>query len=135
MSAENVEVVRRIHEAWNAGESPQALGLLAADIEWVNPPEAVETGIRQGADAFDAATRSVGESFSDVTLVIDEFIDAGDRVVALGAMHARGRASGIDSMRPQGYVWTLRDGQAVRFQWFSDHDRARAAAGLDSAQP
>ena len=131
MSAENVEVVRRIHQAWNTGESPQALGLLADDIEWVNPPEAVETGTRQGADAFDAATRRVGESFTDVNLVIEELIDAGDRVVALGAMHARGRTSGIDSVRPQGYVWTLRDGQAVRFQWFNDQDEARAAAGLD----
>ena len=135
MSAENVEIVRRIHQAWNTGESPQALGLLADDIEWVNPPEAVETGIRQGADAFDAATRRVGESFTDVNLVIDEFIDAGDRVVALGAMHARGRTSGIDSVRPQGYVWTLRDGQAVRFQWFNDQDEARTAAGLDSSPP
>ena len=135
MSAENVEVVRRIHDAWNTGESPQELGLLAPDVEWVNPPEAVETGVRQGAEAFDAATRSVGESFADVRLAIDEFIDAGDHVLAVGALHARGRASGIDSVRPQAYLWTLRDAQAVRFQWFNDLDAARAAAGLGDTQP
>ena len=29
-----------------------------------------------------------------------------------------------------GYVWTLRDGQAVRFCWFSSHAEALEAAGL-----
>jgi hypothetical protein len=41
MSRENVELVRRIYAAWLAGTS--ARGFMDADIEYVNPPDAVET--------------------------------------------------------------------------------------------
>jgi ketosteroid isomerase-like protein len=30
----------------------------------------------------------------------------------------------------QGYVWTVRDGKAVRFQWFQDPAEALEVAGL-----
>ncbi len=30
----------------------------------------------------------------------------------------------------QGYVWTIRDGKAVRFQWFNDPDAALRSVGL-----
>jgi hypothetical protein len=30
-----------------------------------------------------------------------------------------------------GYVWTIRDGLAVRFQWFQAHREALEAAGCD----
>ncbi len=29
-----------------------------------------------------------------------------------------------------GYVWTIQDGLAVRFQWFQSHGEALEAAGL-----
>jgi len=35
--------------------------LLADDAEWVNPPDAAETGPRRGADAFLKAVASVFE--------------------------------------------------------------------------
>ena len=30
-----------------------------------------------------------------------------------------------------GYVWTIRDGVAVLFQWFQSHAEALSAAGVD----
>jgi hypothetical protein len=38
--------------------------------------------------------------------------------------------SGVPLEGEHGYVWTLRDGQAVRFQWFGSHAEALDAAGL-----
>lgn len=32
--------------------------------------------------------------------------------------------------RPSEYVWTSREGRAVRFQWFNNPTRAMEAAGL-----
>lgn len=49
MSQENVEIVRRIYAAWTDG-SPVESGLLDPEIEWVNPHDAVETGIRSGVE-------------------------------------------------------------------------------------
>ena len=42
MSEQNLSVVRRIYEAWAEGRS--AAPLIERDLEYVNPPDAVEPG-------------------------------------------------------------------------------------------
>jgi hypothetical protein len=50
MGREPIEVVHRIHEAWAEGAG--AHGLIAEDVTYVNPPNAVESGTRHGSDTF-----------------------------------------------------------------------------------
>jgi Ketosteroid isomerase-related protein len=126
MSQENVKVVRTIYAGWNDGFA----GLLDAEIEWVNPPDAVEGGTHRGAEAFAAAAKSVSDAFEGSHLEFDKFIDAGDRVVVLATLRGRGRGSGAEVERRQGYVWTIRDGKAIRFEWFTQQHQALEAAGL-----
>ena len=130
MSFDNVEAVRHIYGAWEKEGSPVASGLLDPDIEWVNPPDAVERGTRHGLDSFGTAAESVADTFEGVAVDIDEMLDAGDRVVVLATLHGRGRGSGADVERRQGYIWTLRDGKATRFEWFNTPGEALRAAGL-----
>jgi ketosteroid isomerase-like protein len=130
----NIEIVRKIHDAWRRrGGRDDARELMAPDIEWVNPDVAVEPGRREGLDAFDAALDSIGETFDRVEVVPDKLFSIGDQVVVVGSLRTRGRGSGIEQERKQGYLWTLRDGMAIRFQWFNDPQDALAAAGLDPA--
>ncbi len=49
-----------------------------------------------------------------------EFLDAGDRVVVLGHLQGRGKASGGTLDAPYAHVWTLRDGKAVHFRNYMD---------------
>src|SRR3954469_6753878 len=130
MSEENVETVRAIHEALARGESPATLRLLHPDIEYVNPPGAVEPGTRRGIAAYEDALRSINDVFEDVRIEVREIIDAGDQVVVLATYTARGRSSGAQRQHEDGYVWTIRDGKAVSFQWFNDPAKALEAAGL-----
>src|SRR5437762_13148396 len=130
MSQENVDVVRAIHEALARGESPASLGLLHPDIEYVNPPGAVETGTRRGIAAYEHALRSLHEAFEDVRIEVREMKDVGDQVVVLATFIARGASSGARREHDEGYVWTVRDGKAVSFQWFNDPAKALKAAGL-----
>jgi ketosteroid isomerase-like protein len=124
MSEENVELVRRIHERWDREHSVQ--GLVADDLEYVNPSYAVEPGIRIGRDWFGA----VLETYPDFLFHIERYIDAGDEVVVLGHYTASGGASGIELEGDHGYVWTIKDGVAARFQWFQSHREALEAAGV-----
>jgi ketosteroid isomerase-like protein len=49
VSRENVEIVRRIYEQDMFGEDPdRLLDLASPDIEYVNPPDAIEPGVRRG---------------------------------------------------------------------------------------
>ena len=130
MSQENVEIVRAIHEALARGESLATLGLLHPDIEYVNPPGAVEPGTRRGIAAYEDALRSMHEAFEDVRIEVREMKDVGDQVVVLATFIARGASSGARREHDEGYVWTVRDGKAVSFQWFNDPAKALKAAGL-----
>ena len=63
--------------------------------------------------------------YEDFKVRVERFIDAGgDDIVVLARYTASGTASGVPLEGEHGYVWTLRDGQAVRFRWFSSHAEA-----------
>ena len=124
MSQENVKIVQAIYEAWSKGESPRAL--LDPDIEYVNPPYAVESGVRHGRRSLD----KIREVYPDFRVEPERFVDAGDHVVLIGL--ARGTsASGVETKRRQGFVWTVRDGRAIRFRWFNEPSEALRAVGLE----
>jgi len=125
VSEENVELIRRIYDAWEREES--ARDFIAEDVEYVNPDYAVEGGTRRGRKSFGV----VRETYDDFQLTIDRYIDAGgDDVVVLAHYAASGTGSGVQLEGEHGYVWTVRDGQGVRFQWFQSHREALEAAGL-----
>jgi ketosteroid isomerase-like protein len=129
MSQENLERFHRIHQELFARRK---LGphFLAERVEWVNPHDAVEPGIRQGADGFNAAIKSVFDAWDDVRFETERVIDSGDEVVALGQVRGRGRAAGIEVARPHGQIWTFRDGRVIQMRWFHSHSEALEAAGL-----
>jgi len=125
MSEANVALVRAIYEAWATGRS--AGDFIDPEVEYVNPPDAVEPGVRIGRRAF-AEIRS---SYEDVQIEPQEYIDtAGEDVVVIARVRGRGRGSGLPVDWRHGYIWTVRDGQAVRFRWFNQPQEALAAAGL-----
>ena len=125
MSQENVELVRRIYDAWNRKESTR--DLIAADVEYVNPSYAVEPGVRHGRESFAV----VRDTYEDFKIKVERIIDAGDETVVLAHYTASGPISGVPVAGEHGYVWTVRAELAVRFQWFQSHREALEAAGLE----
>ena len=59
-----------------------------------------------------------------------EYIDAGERVVAVLHVHARGRQSGVDVERVDGAVCTMREGKCVRLDYYGSKEQAFEAVGL-----
>jgi len=125
---ENLEIARLAMERWNSGDLDGVLDLYAEEAamhpaaDW--PEQACShgrDGIRENIEQW----RSVWES-SDIEVESRE--SYGDRVVASGAWHTRGRASGLDGRWGFNIVLALRDGKIVLHEWFSDHERAVAAA-------
>ena len=125
VSQANVDLVKTIYERWSAGAS--ARDPIASDLEYVNPPYAVESGTRRDRRTL-AKVRDV---YPDFRVEPERFVDAGDDVVVIGT--ARGTAaSGVEAQWKQGYIWTVRDGEAVVFRWFSDPAEALEAVGLSA---
>jgi ketosteroid isomerase-like protein len=125
VSEQNLALVRQIYDAWDVNESVREF--LADDVEYVNPSYAVEPGTRVGRKSFSV----VRDTYEDFKIRVERFIDAGgDDIVVLARYTASGTVSGVPLEGEHGHVWTLRDGQAVRFQWFSSHAEALEAAGI-----
>jgi ketosteroid isomerase-like protein len=124
MSEQNVELVRAIHDGWTAGRS--IAELIAPDLEYVNPPNAVEPGTVRDRSALDR----VRDVYPNFRIEPERYVDAGDEAVVVIGLARGTSASGVEVQWRQGYVWTVREGKAIRFQWFNDPAEALEAAGL-----
>jgi ketosteroid isomerase-like protein len=129
------ENVQRFHQLRRRLSEEREINrdLLAADVEWVNPDDAVEPGTRRGADSFVQAVASVFEGWGESIFEIERVMDGGEDVIALGMLRTRGRTTGIEATVPHGEIWTFNAGKVARMCWFNTHRETLAAAGLDHA--
>jgi len=130
MSEENVEIIRDVYVSGMIDRDPEELLKLATpDIEYVNPPYAVEPGVRHGLVAVAQAMRRFAEPWDESRHELRELYDCGDLVVAAVSWHVRGRGSSRDIVNEEAHTWTLREGRIARFEWGQDLGKALEAAG------
>jgi ketosteroid isomerase-like protein len=140
MSEENVEVVRRAYDVWNAfmrGELSSETVLNAADprveaqwhgVDWKMPdfPQQVRSAPR-----VVEVWEQVRSAMADVTREPLEFIAVpDDRVLVPTRMTARGRESGIPVEEDFFQLWTVRDGNVRKVESFRRRADALEAAGM-----
>jgi uncharacterized protein len=129
MSQENVEIVRRFIEVTSeTRDVPWAL--VDPDIVYVIDPPAWLAGTYRGHSELKDVLRRTWEVYDEFRFEIDEFIDAGDSVVALGAAHVRGALSGAPAVQTGAAVGRVRDGRIVAFRANLNRDEALEAVGL-----
>ena len=112
----------------DAGATAELEHLLHPEVEYVNPPDALEPGTRTGVAgmraAFDSALAGLGKN---ATFDVLEAAERGSQVFATVAIRTGGTASGVEVDGPViGTVWTLEDGRIRRFEWFWKPEDARA---------
>jgi ketosteroid isomerase-like protein len=129
MSRENVELVREIYEGWLRGEPGDEH--FDPEISMVESSALPGAASAHGIDAVRRYIESFAKHWDDIRFEPEEYLDAGDRVVVLARLVGRGKASGVDVERTWAYVWTLRDGRALRMQGYADRAEALRAAGLE----
>jgi ketosteroid isomerase-like protein len=132
MSEENVEICRRVHDAFGTRRDTEA------GLKYIDPRVELRSAIVGGAEGntyngHDGVRRWMAESdatWADLRLEPEQFRDLGDRVLMIGRLYARGRESGIEVETPIAWLSTLRDGKIVRSEGFLDPQKALKAAGL-----
>jgi len=130
MSEENVEIVRRIYEEGLIDRDPKRFvyDFAAPDIEYVNPPEAVDPGIRSGRAEVNLALRRARQTSASYRHELHELFDLGDTVVAAVSRHTGPPSS--NKIQEEAHTWTLRDGKVLRFERGPNLEAALEAAGL-----
>jgi ketosteroid isomerase-like protein len=119
-------------EAFSRGDWAAAAAPLHDDIEWDTTTMGLwpEAAVLRGKDAvLQFFARFLG-TWDDYRAEFEEFIDAGDHVVALIHDGGSGKASGAEVERRFAQLWTVLDGKVVRFRAYADREAAlRAAEG------
>jgi ketosteroid isomerase-like protein len=135
MSQENVELVRRAHEAFNrVGLTSEltyrvAAELLDPEIEWHDQRELPGATVHHGIEEVMRHLASAEESVHYGSAHLLEILDAGSRVVAVYRIHARGRASGVPVERDAVHVYSFRGTRIERVEIFGTRAEALEAVG------
>ena len=129
MSRENLEVVQRCLEAFDAGDYDAALDVLHPDIAY-DMTHVPDGQIYRGHDGVREAFRLWMGTWEDYHQERGELIDAGDEVIVPVVEHGRGKGSGVEMQRTTYGIWTLRDGKAIRIRFQSSRAEALADVGV-----
>jgi ketosteroid isomerase-like protein len=130
MSQENVELIRRGHEAFRDSGEAAIFEYLHTDIDVTPVEELLDTGTFHGHDGFRRFFQTMREAFGDFTWEPQEFLDQGDHVLVATRFVAEGRGSGAPVEALVYNVWTVRRGKAVRVHGYLSRAKAFEAAGL-----
>jgi ketosteroid isomerase-like protein len=132
MSQENVEVVRKVTEAFNRGDPDAWLAYWTDDIDF-RAPKGVpdDPGPINGKDALRAFVQDWLDTFDEFRIEPIELINAGeDKVVAVLRISGRAKLSGVETDLTYAELDTLRDGKIARGRQYWTRDEALEAAGL-----
>ena len=130
MSQENVQIIRRAIEAFNAGDVEAMLALADEDMEWRPAFGAATDGATtyRGHDGFREYWNGTREIWEHFHFEPERFTDDGTSILVVGRGSGRAKGSGIDIDQPFAMLWSVRARKAVYGQTFIDIDEARAAA-------
>ena len=132
MSRENVEIVRRAFDAYNAGDLDAMLRFYASDIE-VLPDPAIfpESAPLHGVGEFRAWVEQIDAAWANPRYAIREAIDVGsDCVLVRGDWGGVGATSGAEMYSSISGIFSVCDGKISRTEYIFDHAAALKAAGL-----
>jgi len=129
MSQENVEIVRALLNAYNAGDLDAFVALHDPNVIWAPLEGWPEADTLVGREACMNQYERLREAFDvDRGEAITDFIAAGDRVVVRINWRAMGR--GPDMNMELTRVLTVRKGKIFIIEDFWDHAEALEAVGL-----
>jgi ketosteroid isomerase-like protein len=130
-SESNVELVRRMCNAFARGDWDEATAPLHPEVEWDMSTYAAwpEPEVARGpAGVWEFFRRFLG-AWSDYHAEFYDFLEVDGDVVVSVRDGGRGKGSGAVVEREWAQVWTVEDGAVVRFRPFETREEALAAVG------
>jgi ketosteroid isomerase-like protein len=128
MSNENVVRVQQALEHFaTTGEPPW--DFLHEEIT-VQDHDILDAGDYRGHAGFGRWLEDWASAWSDYTMEPEEFLDAGEHVVAFILQKTTGQESGVALEREDAMVFEFRDGKIARLDYYNSRDQALKSVGL-----
>ena len=138
MSQENVEVHRRLAEAFNASDVEAFITLLDPRVEYHSVMTVPGGAAYHGHDGVRSYFRDFGDAWGDEFRVEPEaFFDLGQDTLMFYAVHGRGRQSGAEVAMPGAQVCRWRECVMVYGKAYFHRDDALRDLGIseDALEP
>jgi hypothetical protein len=138
MSLENVELHRRIMQAYSRRDIEAGIALSDPQIEIHTVFMAVGGGVYQEHDGLRRFQQEFEDVWGDGFLIEPEaFFDLGERTLAFTVVRARGRQSGAEATIPAAQVLRWRDGLCIHFKAYAHREDALRDLGVseDALEP
>jgi ketosteroid isomerase-like protein len=123
------ELVQLGLRAFNERNADQFLPYADEDLDFRPALTLIEGGSYRGHDGFRRFLVDVDDDWEEAQVEATDFRDLGDRVIALGRMAGRGKASGVEVTNEMGWVVDFHDGKIVRWRSFMSHADALREGG------
>jgi ketosteroid isomerase-like protein len=130
MSQENVELVGRTMDAYNARDLSAYLDTLSESVRFQSRFTAMDRVVYRGHDGLRRYFAELDEVWSRYEMRVRRLVAAGHQVAALCHLYAVGRESGLLIEEDSAVVFTLATGRIVRIDAYPTHAEALDAVGL-----
>jgi ketosteroid isomerase-like protein len=131
MNLTPIECVRDFYNSLAPGRRAELMEILDPHVE-VELPEGFPGGggVFHGLKAYIEDFVYVFYGLFDVDLTVEEYLEAGEKIVAVGRMRGTAVATGVPVDASFVHLWTVRQGHLVRGRMFGDTALLCAAAHL-----
>jgi ketosteroid isomerase-like protein len=126
---ENINVVRRAYQAFGQNDLPTIFELLDPEVVFYQTELLPWGGRREGHEGMRSFLEDLARNV-EAQVELDEYIEAGESVVAVGRTRGRVRNTDEKFEARAVHVWTLREGRVVGFEAYIDTPKMREVLGL-----
>lgn len=124
MASRNRAVVEELIELMNT-RTRDPTDLCHPDLEWRWPPSMPGPSLYRGHEELGRGLRTFEDSWEELVLEPQEFLEEGDYVLAVVRYRARGAGSGVPLETPIAHLHLMEDGLVRRWWMFGDAEKAR----------
>jgi ketosteroid isomerase-like protein len=138
VSEQNVELHRRVYEAFNARDVDSLIAICDPGITVQSAFAAVSGTVYHGHDGVRRWQEDLAEAWGDdIRVEAEAYFDLGKHALAFDALHGRGRQSGAEVVLPGAAVTRWRDGRCVYFKACAHREEALRDLGVseDALEP
>lgn len=119
--AANIDIVRAHYAASAQGKLQEMMADVSPQVRWTEMAGLPCAGIWVGPQAvIDNVFAVLGRDWTGYRFELQQLIDGGEQIVAVGTYHGTHRATGKVLQARVAHLWKLQDGKIVAFEQFTD---------------
>ncbi len=124
----DLEKIEELYQAQQMRDIRSIIMLMSADVEIIQSTELPWGGHYNGHDGVKKFLTRLTKHI-DSHVQVERMIDAGDKIAVVGRAVGKAQKTKLEFDVPIVHVWTMREGQVIRFEPYIDNATMLAALG------